>query len=87
MNAMRIYIPFLASLTPLTLYLLGHGSKNLFSAYMAMTRNGYLLGPYGIELPSDWSKRLYARRPLPEPIYHRISTIMNEILLLDYSNY
>ncbi|MCD6126022.1 MAG: hypothetical protein J7J19_03325 [Thaumarchaeota archaeon] len=37
----------------------GHGSKNLFSAYMAMSRNGYLLGPYGIELPSDWSKRLY----------------------------
>ena len=37
----------------------GHGSKNLLSTYMAMTRNGYLLGPYGIELPSDWNRRLY----------------------------
>ncbi|MCD6235498.1 MAG: hypothetical protein J7J94_00660 [Thaumarchaeota archaeon] len=34
------------------------GSGNLFFAYRDMAENGYLLGPYGVELPGRWLERL-----------------------------
>jgi len=39
----------------------GHGSNRLLSTYMAMAKNGYLLGPYGIELSDNWRERLDMR--------------------------
>jgi len=39
----------------------GHGSNRLLSTYTAMAKNGYLLGPYGIELPGNWRERLDMR--------------------------
>ncbi len=35
------------------------GSEAILVTYKTMEKNGYVLGPYGAELPANWSKNLY----------------------------
>jgi len=45
------------------------GSGSLLMVYREMWRNGYLLGPYGVELPCGWSERLTNRNMVFSNLY------------------